>query len=98
MVVLVVDVVVVAPTAVGQPSGAGASFRRNVLSSLPSLSLITVPPNSVQQRSVLRAVTTATGDIPPCRSTATWDPLQIAFTSTRFFTRTRLHVAPLGSR
>jgi len=82
--------IVVVVVVVGQLPGTGASLRRNVLSSLPSLT--SVPPNSVQYCSVFRVVTTATGDMLPVRSMASWLPLQMAFASTPFFTSTMVHV------
>jgi hypothetical protein len=65
LVLELVDVVVV----VGQLTGAAASFRWKVLSSLPSFT--TVPPNSVQYCCAFKVVTTATGDMVPLRSIAT---------------------------
>jgi hypothetical protein len=96
LVVVDVDELELVVVVVGQFAGVEASFARNVLSSLPSLT--TAPPNSVQYCCVFSVVTTATGAMLPFRSIATWLPPQTAFTSTPSFTRTTLHVAPLTSR
>jgi hypothetical protein len=94
--VLVLDVeVMLVVVVVGQPAGASAPFRRNVVSSLPSLTA--EPPNSVQYSSLLSVVTTATGDMLPFRSIPTCEPLQTAFASTPFLTTTTVHEAPLIS-
>jgi hypothetical protein len=88
-------VVVVAGTEAAQLPGAAESFRRKVLSSLPSCTA--VPPNSVQYASALSVMTTATGDMLPMRSRATWAPLHTALARTPAFTSTSLQVAPLAS-
>src|SRR5678816_1269162 len=91
---VVADVVVV-DVVVGQTTGAGASLCSSVLPSLPSCT--TVPPYSAQYEFVLRVRTVVTGATPGPRSTAICAPLQMAFASAPFLTRTSLHVAPVES-
>ena len=95
VVVAGVDVVVVVGAEAAQLPGATAFVRRNVLSSLPSCTA--TPPNSVQYASALSVATTATGDMVPSRSMATWPPLHTALASTPALTSTSLQVAPVVS-